>query len=155
MGLILSVRVYGILLSENKQVLVSDEFIRGAYYTKFPGGGLEIGEGTRDCLKREFKEEMNLQVAVGDHIYTTDFFQQSAFNTAHQILSIYYLATALEEISVPLRRREFGFDEQQMQLYNETKQIETFRFIEWEQFGPDKLTLPIDKIVAAMVKEKY
>lgn len=155
MGLILSVRVYGILLSENKQVLVSDEFIRGAYYTKFPGGGLEIGEGTRDCLKREFKEEMNLEVAVGDHIYTTDFFQQSAFNTAHQILSIYYLATALEEISVPLRRREFDFDEQQMQLYNETKQIETFRFIEWEQFGPDKLTLPIDKIVAAMVKEKY
>ena len=155
MGLILSVRVYGILLSENKQVLVSDEFIRGAYYTKFPGGGLEIGEGTRDCLKREFKEEMNLQVAVGDHIYTTDFFQQSAFNTAHQILSIYYLATALEEISVPLRRREFDFDEQQMQLYNETKQIETFRFIEWEQFGPDKLTLPIDKIVAATVKEKY
>ena len=155
MGLILSVRVYGILLSENKQVLVSDEFIRGAYYTKFPGGGLEIGEGTRDCLKREFKEEMNLEVAVGDHIYTTDFFQQSAFNTAHQILSIYYFATALEEISVPLRRREFGFDEQQMQLYNETKQIETFRFIEWEQFGPDKLTLPIDKIVAAMVKEKY
>lgn len=155
MGLILSVRVYGILLSENKQVLVSDEFIRGAYYTKFPGGGLEIGEGTRDCLKREFKEEMNLEVAVGDHIYTTDFFQQSAFNTAHQILSIYYLATALEEISVPLRRREFDFDEQQMQLYNETKQIETFRFIELEQFGPDKLTLPIDKIVAAIVKEKY
>lgn len=155
MGLILSVRVYGILLSENKQVLVSDEFIRGAYYTKFPGGGLEIGEGTRDCLKREFKEEMNLEVAVGDHIYTTDFFQQSAFNTAHQILSIYYLATALEEISVPLRRREFDFDEQQMQLYNETMQIETFRFIELEQFGPDKLTLPIDKIVAAMVKEKY
>ena len=155
MGLILSVRVYGILLSENKQVLVSDEFIRGAYYTKFPGGGLEIGEGTRDCLKREFKEEMNLEVAVGDHIYTTDFFQQSAFNTAHQILSIYYLATALEEISVPLRRREFDFDEQQMQLYNETKQIETFRFIELEQFGPDKLTLPIDKIVAATVKEKY
>ena len=155
MGLILSVRVYGILLSENKQVLVSDEFIRGAYYTKFPGGGLEIGEGTRDCLKREFKEEMNLEVAVGDHIYTTDFFQQSAFNTAHQILSIYYFATALEEISVPLRRREFDFDEQQMQLYNETKQIETFRFIELEQFGPDKLTLPIDKIVAAMVKQKY
>ena len=155
MGLILSVRVYGILLSENKQVLVSDEFIRGAHYTKFPGGGLEIGEGTRDCLKREFKEEMNLEVAVGDHIYTTDFFQQSAFNTAHQILSIYYLATALEEITVPLRSREFDFDEQQMQLYNETKQIETFRFIEWQQFGPDKLTLPIDKIVAAMVKEKY
>ena len=57
-----TIRVYGILINEEKQVLVSDEFIRGNYYTKFPGGGLELGEGTRDCLKREFKEEMNLDV---------------------------------------------------------------------------------------------
>ncbi len=75
-----NVRVYGILINEQKQVLVSDEFIRGSYYTKFPGGGLEFGEGTRDCLKREFMEEMNLKVEIGEHIYTTDFFQLSAFN---------------------------------------------------------------------------
>jgi 8-oxo-dGTP pyrophosphatase MutT (NUDIX family) len=74
-----NVRVYGILLGENGQVLVTDELIRGAYITKFPGGGLEFGEGTRDCLKREFKEEMDLDVEVGDHLYTTDFFQMSAF----------------------------------------------------------------------------
>ncbi len=155
MGLILSVRVYGILINENRQVLVSDEYIRGAYYTKFPGGGLEIGEGTRDCLKREFKEEMNLEVAIGDHIYTTDFFQQSAFNSAHQILSIYYLAKAMEDIQVPLRNKEFDFDEQQLQLYSKTSQIETFRFINWEKFSASALTLPIDKIVADMVKEKF
>ena len=63
MSLTLTVRVYGILMNEKKQVLVSDEYIRGEYYTKFPGGGLEIGEGTRDCLKREFIEEMNLKVS--------------------------------------------------------------------------------------------
>jgi len=155
MGLVISVRVYGILLNENRQVLVSDEFIRGAYYTKFPGGGLEIGEGTRDCLKREFKEEMNLDVAIGDHIYTTDFFQQSAFNSAHQILSIYYFAKALEPIKVQLKTQEFDFDEQQLKLYSESLQIESFRFVEWEAFSGDKLTLPIDKIVATMVKEKF
>ena len=68
-----NIRVYGILINENKQVLVSDEFIRGQYYTKFPGGGLELGEGTRECLAREFMEEMNLKVSVEDHLYTTDF----------------------------------------------------------------------------------
>src|SRR5207248_4907723 len=36
-----NVRVYGILIGENRQVLVSDEYIRGGYYTKFPGGGLD------------------------------------------------------------------------------------------------------------------
>ena len=86
MSLILSVRVYGILMNAAKQVLVSDEYIRGEYFTKFPGGGLDIGEGTRDCLKREFMEEMNLNVAIGEHIYTTDFFQISAFKYCLSIM---------------------------------------------------------------------
>ena len=151
----ISVRVYGILINEMKQVLVSDEYIRGSYYTKFPGGGLEVGEGTRDCLKREFKEEMNLEVAIGDHIYTTDHYVKSAFNNAHQILSIYYFAKALEPITVPLRQTAFDFDEQQMKVYNEIYQIETFRFIDWNDFSADAVTLPLDKIVAAIIKEKY
>ena len=151
----ISVRVYGILINSNNQVLVSDEFIRGSYYTKFPGGGLEVGEGTRDCLKREFMEEMDLKVSVGDHIYTTDFYQPSAFNNAHQILSIYYFATALESIKVPLRNNPFEFDEAQLAIYNERKEIETFRFVNWEDFNSEKLSLPIDKIVADLVKSTF
>ena len=154
MNLTLTVRVYGILMNENKQVLVSDEYIRGEYYTKFPGGGLEIGEGTRDCLKREFMEEMNLQVSIGEHLYTTDFFQISAFNNAHQILSIYYEAIALEPIMVPLKIKKFDFDEQQLQVYEKTLQIESFRLVDWEHFSSEQVTLPIDKIVADLVKQK-
>jgi 8-oxo-dGTP diphosphatase len=147
-----NLRVYGILIDSDKQVLVSDEFIRGNYYTKFPGGGLEFGEGTRDCLRREFMEEMNLRVEVGDHIYTTDYFQLSAFNPDHQIISIYYFAKALEEISVPLRTKLFDFDEKQLAIYKEKNEIETFRFIDWKDFSEESVTLPIDKIVAGMVK---
>ena len=149
------VRVYGILINDEKQVLVSDEYIRGNFYTKFPGGGLEYGEGTRNCLKREFMEEMNLKIEVGDHLYTTDFFQLSAFRPNQQILSIYYLVKPLEEISVPLRNKEFDFDEAQMTIYNERNEIETFRFINWDDFSEDCVSLPIDKIVAKMVKERY
>ena len=150
-----NVRVYGILLSNTKQVLVSDEYIRGKYYTKFPGGGLEFGEGTRACLQREFKEEMNLDVSIEDHIYTTDIFQMSAFNPEHQIIAVYYFAKALQPITVPLRTTEFDFDEQQLELYKQTQQIETFRFIDWENFTADAITLPIDKIVASLLIEKY
>lgn len=150
----ISIRVYGILINEARQVLVSDEYIRGNYYTKFPGGGLEIGEGTRDCLRREFIEEMNLKVEVGRHIYTTDIYQQSAFNPAHQILSIYYFAKTLEKITVPLRTKPFDFDEAQLLIYHEKKQIETFRFVDWDEFSAEAVTLPLDKIVAGIVKEK-
>jgi 8-oxo-dGTP diphosphatase len=147
-----SVRVYGILINEQGQVLVSDEFIRGDYFTKFPGGGLEFGEGTRDCLKREFKEEMDLEVHVGDHLYTTDFFQMSAFNPEHQILSIYYYAHALEPIRAPLRQRPFDFDEREMETYRQRGETETFRFINWEEFSDETVTLPIDKVVAGIVR---
>lgn len=147
-----NIRVYGILVNEQKQVLVSDEYIRGNYYTKFPGGGLEFGEGTRDCLKREFREEMDLNVLVGDHIYTTDYFQMSAFNPEHQIISIYYFAKALEAIKVPLRTKPYDFDEQQLKIYEEQKEIETFRFIDWDDFSAESVTLPIDKIVSTLVK---
>jgi len=147
-----NLRVYGILINEQKQVLVSDEFIRNNYYTKFPGGGLEFGEGTRDCLKREFKEEMDLLVEVGDHIYTTDFFQLSAFNPSHQIISIYYYAKALEPIKAPLRSKPFDFDERELKMYETTGETETFRFIDWDDFSEECVTLPIDKIVAKMIK---
>lgn len=150
-----NIRVYGILINEQKQVLVSDEFIRGNYYTKFPGGGLEFGEGTRDCLKREFMEEMNLQVEIGNHIYTTDFYQMSAFNPGHQIISIYYEAKALEPISVPLRLNPFEFDERQLSVYHDTGETETFRMIDWHQFSPESVSLPIDKVVAEIVKARY
>ena len=148
-----NIRVYGILINEKRQVLVSDEFIRGAYITKFPGGGLEFGEGTRECLAREFMEEMHLKVKVTNHIYTTDFYQQSAFNAAHQIISIYYFAEALEPITAPLRSKAFDFDAQQLKMYEETGETETFRFIDWDNFSEDTVSLPIDKIVAKMIKQ--
>lgn len=148
-----NIRVYGIMINDDKQVLVSDEFIRGKYYTKFPGGGLELGEGTRDCLKREFMEEMNLNVEIGDHIYTTDYYQQSAFNPTHQIISIYYYAKALEEIKASLRNKEFDFDEAQLSIYKEKNEIETFRFVDQDLFSADSVTLPIDKIVADLIKK--
>ncbi|MFZ1529608.1 MAG: NUDIX domain-containing protein [Ferruginibacter sp.] len=148
-----NIRVYGILLNEEKQVLVSDEYIRGNYYTKFGGGGLEFGEGTVDCVKREFMEEMNLRVEVVKHLYTTDFFQLSAFNPAHQIISIYYQVQAIEPIKAPLRLKPFDFDMQQMKVYAETQETETFRFINWNDFSEETVTLPIDKIVAKLIKE--
>ena len=148
-----NIRVYGILVNEQRQVLVSDELIRGNRYTKFPGGGLEYGEGTRDCLKREFMEEMNLKVEVDSHLYTTDYFQESAFHPGQQIISIYYFVHPLEEISVRLSNVAFDFDEQQMIIYNKENEIETFRFIDWDNLSEESVTLPIDKLVVKLIKE--
>jgi 8-oxo-dGTP diphosphatase len=147
-----NIRVYGILINAQQQVLVSDELIRGTRITKFPGGGLEFGEGTRDCLAREFMEEMNLRVSVDEHLYTTDFFIKSAFNPAHQIISIYYLVTALEPITVDLKTTPFDFGPAEMKIYEQRQETEAFRFIKRTDFSEASVTLPIDKVVAGLLK---
>ncbi len=146
-----NVRVYGILVTENDEVLVCDELIRGQEVTKFPGGGLEFGEGTRDCLKREFLEEMNLQVEVTDHLYTTDFFVPSAWNPAHQVLSIYYRVRALEPMRVRLNEKPFDFDEEQLGRFRQHNETESFRLVPRTSLRPEDLTLPIDQVVAGMI----
>src|SRR5688500_16551360 len=148
-----NIRVYGVLKNLDNAILVTDEWIRGKYYTKFPGGGLEYGEGTRDCLQREFMEEMNLKVEVGDHIYNTDFLQLSAFNPDHQIISIYYWVKALEPIQARISTIPFHFDETQLQTYNQHNETESFRFIQWQELSEESVTLPIDKVVVRMIKE--
>lgn len=147
-----NIRVYGILMDADKRVLVSDEYIRGSFFTKFPGGGLEFGEGTRDCLKREFREETGLDVEIGEHIYTTDFFQVSAFNNNDQIISIYYHvlgdATALDT-------KTTRFDFLPHHISDPKGEAEVFRWIEWQHLEEAVLDLPIDKHVVKLIKQRY
>ena len=56
-----NVRVYGILVDQGR-ILVSHERYKGKNFSKFPGGGLKLGESVLDCIVREFKEEMNIVV---------------------------------------------------------------------------------------------
>lgn len=84
-----NVRIYGLLTHNNRLLLIEEPFA-GQLITKFPGGGLELGEGTLDCLKREFREELNLEVEIESHFYTQDFYLQSRFDPNEQILMIYY-----------------------------------------------------------------
>ena len=65
-----NVRVYGLLINEFDQVLLSDEEESGFRFSKFPGGGLEYGEGLIDGLKREFMEELGIEVHAG-FVYET------------------------------------------------------------------------------------
>lgn len=145
-----NVRIYGILQDEQQRLLVSDEFIRGNFYTKLPGGGLEIGEGTRDCLKREFMEETGLEVEIGDHIYTTDFFQISAFNNRDQIISIYYKVIANDLSGLVTREKPFDFEPHQ--ITDPDREAEVFRWIHWHELSPDSMSLPIDKVVIDLLK---
>ncbi|MCF8254605.1 MAG: NUDIX hydrolase [Bacteroidia bacterium] len=136
-----TIRVYGLLLNQNQEVLLVHEKMPHLHFTKFPGGGLELGEGTRDCLAREFMEETGLEVEVKEHLYTTDFFQASAFKNGDQLIAIYYRVEPKNlDAEIDLNEKEITIN----------GKVETLRFF-WaasKDFDLNQLTFPIDKIVA-------
>lgn len=95
-----TIRVYGLLTNETGELLILSENIRGKLYNKFPGGGLELGEGLKDALIREFKEELDIDIEVKDHVYTTDCFIRSAFRPELQVIAVYYSVITKQNITI-------------------------------------------------------
>src|SRR5579863_10384769 len=139
-----NVRVYGLLINENNQVLISDEQEYGMQFSKFPGGGLEFGEGLIDGLKREFVEECNVAVEVTSHFYTTDFFVKSAFDDT-QVISVYYLVKNISPLRLVFKTLQFDFD-------GEGEVLQSFRWINLENLTEDDVTFPTDKYVVKLLR---
>lgn len=137
-----NIRVYGICI-RNGYVLLSDELFNGIRMTKFPGGGLDYGEGTIDCLKREFVEEGIGEIAAIEHYYTTDFFQPALFFEATQLLSIYYRVELLVDKAFPKSDEVLATSRMDHQK---------LRWVSIAHLQPEVLTFPIDQIVAQRLK---
>ena len=139
-----NIRVYGILLNDFREVLVTDEHRMGMNMTKFVGGGLEIGEGITDCLKREWREELGVEIEIIAHFYTTDFFVQSAFNDS-QLISIYYLIKLNSELKIPITNKPFDFKEVK-------EEAQSFRWLSIDNLSEKEFTFVIDKKVAEQLR---
>ena len=137
-----NLRVYGLLLQDDS-VLVTEECRGGMEMLKFPGGGLEKGEGLSDCLRREFREELDIDVEVGAFFYVNDFFQQSAFRHEDQLISFYYEVSTLDTKMIPLDK---SLGENQDQI---------FRWVKISDLEQEKFTFPIDHIVAQKLTEPF
>lgn len=138
-----NIRVYGIL-ERDGQVLISHERIADNVYAKFPGGGLEFGEGTIEAVTREFMEELGIAIQVDSHFYTTDFYLPSAFNPLDQILSIYYRVSVLDDVELPYHLPAPSDSE-----VMEAGQI--FRWYPIAALSTALLQLPADRVVASML----
>ncbi len=141
-----NLRVYGLLINAKNEVLISDEIQLNTHMVKFPGGGLEFGEGTIDCLKREIMEECNGQQLKNiRHFYTTDFYQKALFFNNTQLLSIYYLAEldGPELFKTTLIPNNFS---------SHKNGLQSFRWIKISELNTADFTFPIDKIVIDLLK---
>lgn len=137
-----NVRVYGLFVHLDWGVLLSHEEMNGYRFTKFPGGGLEWGEGLVDGLRREIREELGLELPSLEHYYTTDFFQTSAFRPDDQVISVYY------KVGIPagLQRPDFSHEN----VESEHKK-QWFRWCGWDELTPESCTFPIDREIVSQL----
>ena len=138
-----NVRVYGLLVNDRNEILISDEQEYGMRFIKFPGGGLEYGEGLIDGLKREFVEECNVEIEVIRHFYTTDFYIKSAFNDS-QIISVYYLVKNIKPLNLIIKTIPYDFD-------GEGDVLQAFRWVNLADLKPEDVTFPIDQHVVKLL----
>ncbi len=133
----LNIRVYATVVKDKKVLTLFEEYA-GDHLMKFPGGGLEFGEGILDCLHREFEEELNVKVKIVEHLYTQEDFLVSRFRENEQLVSIYYIVEIIDENDFLIM----------------DPCIERTEWIPIDQ--PDNpFPLPIDKIVFEKLKEKF
>lgn len=136
-----NIRVYGLIINEFEEVLISDEMFMKKKLIKFPGGGMNFGEGPIDCLKREAIEELNQEIEVIDHFYTTEYFIPTKFFNDRQLVAIYYLARLTEPTTFKPSNKPFDFigDEDGMQ---------SFRWIAKDQLNKINFSFELDSLVA-------
>ena len=132
-----NIRVYALIIFKNN-ILLSRELIQNKLIYKFPGGGVELGEGIVDALQREAKEEMGQHLNHITHFYTTDFFQRSSFDSSEQLISIYFKAS----LSKHLNNR----------LKIPVKDQPVFEWKTLVDLNEEDLHFPIDKKVLNMIK---
>jgi 8-oxo-dGTP diphosphatase len=139
-----NIRVYGLMVMDGN-LLLSDEYFNGIKMTKFPGGGLNYGEGTIDCLKREALEEFDTTIEILGHFYTTDYFQPALFFENTQLISIYYRVRINNLPDIPVCVEPFLADEKNPQY---------LRWVPLHQLDEVQLTFPIDRKVASLLKNQ-
>ncbi|OCK50143.1 NUDIX hydrolase [Chryseobacterium sp. CBo1] len=133
----INVRVYACVVKDKKVLTLFEEYA-GEPLMKFPGGGLEYGEGLTDCLKREFEEELNVHIEIVEHLYTQEDFLVSRFKENEQLLTIYYTVNILNE-------EDFIILDPCIEK------------IDWIEINTEEnpFSLPVDKIVFEKLKEKF
>lgn len=138
-----NIRVYGIWV-QNDRVMLCHEKSGDFEFNKFPGGGLELGEGIYDCLQREFEEELGIIPEIQGVFYINKGLMISAFNSSEQLISI-YLKVQCEEVP--------SLQEIQETKWNQPYTVQPFWY-PLQSLTPKMFYFPLDKEVCQLLKIK-
>ena len=93
------VQVTAAILVKNGRIIIaqrkSDDHLAGKW--EFPGGKIEAGETPQACLKRELKEEFQIEVSVGE------FLGSNVYHYEHISIELLVYRTCWDSGDIKLR----------------------------------------------------
>ncbi len=140
-----NLRVYALIINEFNEILISDEYRFGKFFTKFPGGGVENEEGIKEALFRELREELQLDISIAEFYYFNEFHQASAFDNSNLIAFYYLIKINKKELDLAIKQYTIPFYEEH----------EKQRWIALNELNDSDLTFPIDRIVLEKLQKEF
>jgi 8-oxo-dGTP diphosphatase len=138
-----NVRVYALIVKNNR-LLISEEQHGAFFLRKFPGGGLQFGEGVLQALHRELKEELDADVDSASLLCITEDFVVSFLNNQQQVIGVHYLVDLKQDYS-----DEF-FNNNHLELENGHIQ---FKWVLIDSLVAEDFTSPVDKSAFKKLKQ--
>jgi ADP-ribose pyrophosphatase YjhB (NUDIX family) len=98
------VRVAGILTNKKNELLLVNHKKNGRSYWLLPGGGVEHGESFHEALKREFMEELSMELdKIGDLFLVHDTVYPGK---ERHIVNLYFTVTAKKDAILKVNPEE-------------------------------------------------
>ena len=90
--------VLGLAIKDNK-LLVSEGFdkVKNQTFYRCLGGGIEFLEKSTDALKREFKEEINIDIVIKDFLGISENIFTYGGKSAHELVFYYNINILAED----------------------------------------------------------
>ena len=94
----IKIRVAGFLFIDHKLLLVEHKKEKSLHWV-IPGGGIEFQETASKALKREFKEELDLDISVGEYLFADEVI----WNNRHNI-DLYFKVNLNSDFNIKLEQ---------------------------------------------------
>jgi len=93
------IRVSGLFVENGKVLLVKHQKYGKEYYL-LPGGGQDSGETAVDALKREWKEELDLSITVGELLFSGESVPKKDLNRRHVLQMVFKVTSTSGKINL-------------------------------------------------------